>query len=70
MLCGKKKIPEIGPPYAKRCACNMHVTTNYMHVMINMHVGSACNMHVTCMLYEYWSNKHVGSACNMHTICR
>ena len=52
-------------PYAKKCACNMHVTTNYMHVMINMHVTlllHECYMHVVrvlemvvhvpCMLYE------------------
>ena len=53
------------PPYAKKCACNMHVTTNYMHVMVNMHVTlllHECYMHVVrvlemvahvpCMLYE------------------
>ena len=52
-------------PYAKKCACNMHVTTNYMHVMVNMHVTlllHECYMHVVrvlemvahvpCMLYE------------------
>ena len=52
-------------PYAKKCACNMHVTTNYMHVMVNMHVTLLlhdCYMHVVrvlemvahvpCMLYE------------------
>ena len=51
--------------YAKKCACNMHVTTNYMHVMVNMHVTlllHECYMHVVrvlemvahvpCMLYE------------------
>ena len=64
-------------PYAKKCACNMHVTTNYMHVMVNMHVtlllhacctgvgnGSACTMHVVRVL----SNMHVGSACNVHVV--
>ena len=69
---------EIMYPYAKKCACNMHVTTNYMHVMVNMHVtlllhecymhsgnGSVCTMHVVRVL----SNMHVGSACNMHVTC-
>ena len=50
---------------AKKCACIMHVTTNYMHVMVNMHVTlllHECYMHVVrvlemvahvpCMLYE------------------
>ena len=49
----------------EKCACNMHVTTNYMHVMVNMHVTlllHECYMHVVrvlemvvhvpCMLYE------------------
>ena len=52
-------------PYAKKCACNMHVPTNYMHVTVNMHVTlllHECYMHVVrvlemvvhvpCMLYE------------------
>ena len=52
-------------PYAKKCARNMHVTTDYMHVMVNMHVTlllHECYMHVVrvlemvahvpCMLYE------------------
>ena len=52
-------------PYAKNCACNMHVPTNCMHVMVNMHVTlllHECYMHVVrvlemvahvpCMLYE------------------
>ena len=58
----------------------MHVTTNYMHVMVNMHVtlllhecymhvvrvgnGSACTMHVVRVL----TNMHVGSACNVHVV--
>ena len=25
-------------PYAGKCACNMHVTGNYMHVCTDMHV--------------------------------
>ena len=62
----KTAIPECAP-YAKKCACNMHVTTNYMHVMVNMHVTlllHECYMqvvrvlemvaHVPCMLYECW----------------
>ena len=73
----------VKPPYAKKCAFNMHVTTNYMHVMVNMHVTlllHECYMHVVrvlemvahvpCMLYKCWSNKHVGSACNMHVVCK
>ena len=58
-------VRHIHHPYAKKCACNMHVTTNYMHVMVNMHVTlllHECYMHVVrvlemvahvpCMLYE------------------
>ena len=40
-------------PYAKKCACNMHVKTNYMHVMVNMHVTlllHECYMHVVRVL--------------------
>ena len=64
-LRGKEgELVYIGP-YAKKCACNMHVPTNYMHVMVNMHVTlmlHECYMHVkrvlemvalvSCMLYE------------------
>ena len=40
-------------PYAKKCACNMHVTTNCMHVMVNMHVTLLLH-EFTCMLYGCW----------------
>ena len=65
--CGSRAKPRYFPntPSAKKCACNMHVTTNYMHVMVNMHVKlllHECYMHVVrvlemvahvpCMLYK------------------
>ena len=31
-------------PYTKSCACNMHVTSSYMHPYTK---SCACNMHVT-----------------------
>ena len=51
----------------EKCACNMHVTTNYMHVMVNMHVTLLLHdwyMHVVRVL----NNMHVGSACNVHVV--
>ena len=58
-------LEPVNTPYAKKCACNMHVPTYYMHVTVNMHVTLLlyeCYMHVVrvlemvahvpCMLYE------------------
>ena len=30
----KVQVTVVYRPYAKKCACIMHVTTNYMHVMV------------------------------------
>ena len=40
-------------PMQKKCACNMHVTGNYMHVWTNMHV--------TRMAFKGCQNMHVGT---------
>ena len=57
----------------KKCACNMHVKTNYMHVMVNMHetlLLHECYMHVVRVLemvahvpyvVRVLSNMHVGT---------
>ena len=50
-------------PYVKKCACNMHVPTNYMHVMLNMHVTlllHECYIHVVRVLEMV---AHVPSCC-------
>ena len=49
-------------PYAKKCACNMHVPTNYMY---GQH---ACNTPVTRVLHACCTGVGNGSACTMHVV--